>query len=349
MAMKSLIVVWNKSNAKSFEDQIPLLFNGMRNLRLGSKNAFDVLFLEGLNLLSRGYKERLSGLGYKLHDLATCYRKFESKYSKLAQFGDYERKCFLRWLVIKDFCGNSPFVHYDADVVFNATPEELDSAFAGLTFVLQGCPAYTRVSDPTWLEIYETELDSFNRNIKAYSENAWNQRDSYITRFKELNSNIWDRRLLSSDQDLLQFLTLSGRLAQADAAVISARNNYALFQNPITIRRDLQLSRPFKYERRDGIDYINSVKVAFWHMQGDFSDYLGYATFRNQLGNHHRVPWIRARQNSPSSVDYSVYRTLRRLVPLYSRNRLLHRYFGGEADLNILLNSRTFWEDGTFA
>jgi hypothetical protein len=250
--------------------------------------------------------------------------------------------------VIQDFCGNEPFVHNDADIVFNATPEEIEADFSSLTFMLQGCPAYTRVDDPTWLNVYRAELDRFAADVGAYSEEAWRERPAFASTFKERNGALWSRRLLSSDQDLLQFLTLSGRLPQADAATVGARCSTALFQNPLVIGSDIHssLSLPFRYERQGGIDYIGDRKVAFWHMQGNFCDYLGYATFLRSLGDRGRIPWVRAEQ----PLSYLAYRAVKRFCGAYSRGQLMRRYFGdGSNDLGFLLNDRTFWQGGVFA
>jgi hypothetical protein len=340
--------VWNKSGDSAFEKHTPLAFNANRNRRLGSKVDFDVLFLEGLNLLSEGYREGLSRLGYHLHDMESLYRRLSDGYQPLAQFGDYEQKCFIRWLVIQHFCGNEPFVHYDADIVFNATPEEIEADFSGLTFILQGCPAYTRVDDPRWLEIYRVELDRLAADVEAYSGDAWRERPVFASTFKERNGALWNRRLLSSDQDLLQFLTLSGRLPQADAVTVGGRCSTALFQNPLVIGSDIRssLPLPLRYERRDGIDYICSRKVAFWHMQSNFCDYLGYATFRRSLGDHGRIPWVPSEQ----PLSYLWYRAIKRFSSAYGRGQLMRRYFGDcSDDLGFLLNNKTFWQDGIFA
>jgi hypothetical protein len=337
-------VVWNKSADFVFESLVPLEFNGERNRRLGSRINFAVLFLEGLSLLSEGYRDRLSVLGYHLHDVESSYLKLKNRYTGLARFGDYEEKCFLRWLAIRDFCGQTPFVHYDADIVFNATPEEIETDFAGLTFILQGCPAYARVEDPAWLESYERELDRFVADIEGYSADAWRLRPDFAATARERNGYLWERRILSSDQDLLEFLTLSGRLPHADAATVNRRRSTALFQNPLVIGRDAQDPIPLHYERRDGIDYISGRKVAFWHMQSDFCNYLGYATFLNQLAIGGRIPWVRhapgSRTNRP--LSYLAYRALTRFTDAYSRGQLMRRYFGDQAvDLG-------FWQSGVF-
>lgn len=343
--MRQIIVVWNKSDDSAFESNVPLLFNGERNRRLGSKCNFVVLFLEGMSLLSRDYREKLSALGFTLYDAESTYRPLEEKYKILERFSDYERKCFLRWLVIREIYGNAPFVHYDADIVFNATPEELEAQFESLTFILQGCPAYARVEDPSWLEIYLAELDKFVADIEKYSDEAWRQRNNFVPTFRARNSQLWNRRILSSDQDLLQFLTLSERLPQASADAMNARCSTALFQNPIVIGEDIHMQLPLAYERKGGIDYIGGRKVAFWHMQGFFCNYLGYASFCSQIHIPGRVPCIQANR----MLSYRAFGFAKRLSGRYTRGGLARRYFDNSDDLGFLLNKRRFWQDGVFS
>jgi hypothetical protein len=343
--MKPVMVVWNKSNERMFERQIPLLFGGLRNRRLGSRNQIDILFLEGLEDLGEGYREGLADLGYTLHDVSTVYREFERKYVPLMRFGGYELKCFLRWPVIREYFGAIPIVHFDADIVFNATPEELVAAFCGLTFILQGCPAFSVISDPKWFDAYRRELDIFVADMEAYSAYAWSKRCAFASCVKERNAAIWDRRILGSDQDLLQFATLDARIPHAPASALKIRNPFALFQNPLCLGRDLDMPHPVCYKRSAGIDYFDGLKVAFWHMQNDFCDYLGHADFRNTLHIPGRV--LLRREERP--LDYVFFRALRKAFGGYSRLRLCQRYFGGSEELGFLFNPERYWQEGVFA
>lgn len=344
--MNHCIVVWNKStDSQGFERHAPLEFNGERNRLLGSRVEFDVLFLEGIGLLPKTYCERLSDLGFRLHDCSDSFTRLKDRFSTLNRFGEYERNCFLRWLVIDQFYAGSSFVHYDGDIVFNATPEELERDFHGMTFMLQGCPAYTRVEDSLWLKNYLAELKKFASNIERYSAIAWQERPAFLETYREQNGALWDREVISSDQDLLQFLSLSGRIPNANAVEIERETSTALFQNPLVIGRDLRMRLPVKYERRANLDYLGACKVAFWHMQSDFCDYLAYASFRHLLQLRGRVPWVQGLR----PVTYLMYKSIARAGTSYKRSGLAHRYFGeGSRDLSFLLNEATFWQSGVF-
>ena len=342
--MRSIIVAWNKGDEVAFERHVPLLFNARRNRIIGSSKSFDLVFLEGMDKLSDKYKAVLSSSGYVLHDASVIYASLCDRYRNLERFGNYERNCFLRWLVIHQYFGNVPFIHYDGDVVFNETPEVLEAAFEGLTFILQGCPALTCVNDPSWLPRYTEQLDLFYNAMESYSHVAWMKRAEYVHDFKEKNGCLWDRELISSDQDLLQYTTLAGYLPQDSAATVNSRCGLALFQNPIRIARDIALPLPLTYERRNGIDYIGGCKVALWHMQSSFCDYMGYADYRKRL-------LVRGRtfeHERPRPPLYFSYRIFRRLSPLYERLALYERYFSDGKDLSFLLNDKTYWQPGVF-
>ena len=341
--MHNVMVVWNCSDDLSFEDKVPLVLIAERNQRLGLNWRFEVLFLEGLDRLTHRYRDKLTRLGYRLHDWGHEFRQLEHDYAALGHFGDYERKCFLRWLIVRKFVGGDPFIHFDSDVVFNASPEEM--AFDGLTFILQGCPAFTRVEDPAWLDSYNRELRAFAADIATYSMSAWRERSLYTDVYRERNSALWNRPVISSDQDLLQFLTLSGRLPQANRSAVSASSPLALFQNPLTISEDICADFPLEYERKNGIDFLSGRKVAFWHMQSDFCDYLGHAAFRKTIGVKGRVPW----ENATRAATYKVYRACKKTFGTYSRRMLVRQFFNNQEDLSFLLNQRAYWKQGVFA
>jgi len=155
--MRQVICCWCDGDSDMFEKHVPVYFSGKRNLHLGFSNDIDILFLSGYGLLSEEYKDRLRDIGYKVHDVTTVYRELDSKYSALSQFGNQERNCFLRWLVISSYFPGEPIIHYDADIVFNEDPTIIGKLLNGRTFVLQGCPALTAISDQTWFTQYREQ------------------------------------------------------------------------------------------------------------------------------------------------------------------------------------------------
>ena len=174
--MRHVICCWCDTDANRFENHVPVLFSGSRNLRLGFSNEIDLLFLSGYELLAEDYKSGLREVGYTLHDLARIYSEVESKYSSLQRFSNHVIKYFLRWLVISAYLGKEPIIHYDGDIVFNEDPVVIGKLLKGRTFVLQGCPALTVITDQSWFSQYKDHLAVFANDIEGYSTNAWKER-----------------------------------------------------------------------------------------------------------------------------------------------------------------------------
>ncbi len=212
--MKNFIVAWCKTNSEDFESNVPLHFVGKRNLKLGFKNNINILFLGGYKLLGDQYKKSLIDLGFSLFDCSDIFSGFDKKYFQLDRFGDYEKKCFLRWLVIKKFFSGEKIVHYDGDIVFNQDPAVIEKLVKNKTFILQGCPAFTVISDLDWFKQYEEQLNLFVRDIEGYSKNAWEERKGWEVTFKTRWAGSRFREIIWSDQDFLSHLLHTGRIKQ---------------------------------------------------------------------------------------------------------------------------------------
>ena len=201
--MKHIIVAWSQGSASTFESMVPLAFIGKRNLMLGFGNNIHVVFLAGLKNLEDAYKAELTNLNYTLHDAENLYNNIEARYPAISRFGDNAKKWFLRWLVIKELFAGEPFIHYDGDIVLNESLHEIEQRVHGMTFVLQGCPALTVVSDLAWLEQYEKEFTKFMTNADSYCNDAWLQRSGWEqTFFTRWAGSRFDKIFLH-DQDFL--------------------------------------------------------------------------------------------------------------------------------------------------
>jgi len=67
-------------------------------------------------------------------------------------------------------------IHIDGDIIFNADPGEIANDVEGLTFILQGYPVFTTITNYDWFECYYEELVKFSHDIEGYSSKAWSER-----------------------------------------------------------------------------------------------------------------------------------------------------------------------------
>lgn len=355
--MKNVMVAWVTGNEKNFEQHVPLLFVGQRNQALGFSNTIHVLFMQGFERLSQSYKDSLQSCGYVLHDVSELYAHYAQTYAVLHSFGDYETKCFLRWLVIDQFFAGEQIIHYDGDVVFNEDPAIITSKVQGLTFVLQGCPAFTVISDRIWLERYKRELDLFTRDIHGYSARAWQMRKGWEVTFTTRWSGSRFREIISSDQDFISHLMHTGSIKQDSVEQIKlALNDYVVFQNPLLIHLYNE-QIPYRYQRQAGIDYFlwnradgpnqsYGKKVLLWHMQSCFTFYASKHILRKKYIGLLRF----TRQTyNPSGKTYEDW--LNKHVARFTQHTLrsnVYDYFFKTHDFSSLMNGKTWWKEGVF-
>lgn len=352
--MKSVICVWCNKNSQAFEKQIPLEFLGYRNNALSFSNQIEILFLDGFDRIDEQYKNSLKQLGYNIHDCSNIFRLLDNKYKTLERFGDYEKKCFLRWLVIHEyFCGEA-IVHYDGDIVFNENPLILQNKMQKKTFVLQGCPAVTCVSDQDWFNQYQTQLELFVNDIEEYSKQAWREREGWELSQENKWAGSRFRKIISSDQDLFSHLIHTDRLIQNKPhEIMNFMSNYILFENPLYIHvyNYWNTKLPFKYERISNIDFINEKRVAYWHMQSNFVKYLGeYINLKNIL-KIRNINLTNDLYELGLSKKRYLYKFKRKIMEKFLKkySRLdIYNFFFKEKDFSSVFNSRIWWKKGIF-
>lgn len=345
--MQNVIVAWCNNNSVSFENIVPLEFSGRRNNQLGFKDKINVLFLEGYELLDENYKKSLQELGYELHDNEKIYKELNNKYNNLSRFGDYEKKCFLRWLVISEYFGGDDIIHYDGDVVLNEAPATIQEKVRGMTFVLQGCPAVTVISDNNWYSQYKCNLDLFVSDIVDYSTKAWK---SNLGReeAKKIGAGIRKREIISSDQDLLRHLIQTNSICQERIENIELNlSDYAFFENPLYLHSYHNYSFPIKYQRMTGIDYLNEKKVLFWHMQSDYISYLSkFIILKEYLT---KTPIAQKLNLSPNKIEHYLLKIFKKAKRIDRLSRLdVCKFFFEQRDFSEVFNDRTWWKEGVF-
>ncbi|MBI2521852.1 MAG: hypothetical protein HYV97_15660 [Bdellovibrio sp.] len=369
--MKYVMVFWNKFSASDFEEKIPLNFIAQRYRSRNFTASFDLLFLEGIEKLSQNYLQTLHQNNFLTHDVSKMYDSFSKAYSSLDRFGDYEKKCFLRWMVLKEYFRGEKIIHFDGDLILNEDPATLLKKINNRTFVLQGCPAFTVISDPHWFDCYEENLNIFCKNIDAYSKKAWQERDGW----RESETLKWagqrNRPVITSDQDLISHLIHTGRIIQDNPKnIMSDLNEYILFENPLFINQYTPWNRDLPYQyKKDGYDEkIDGKNVLFWHMQNDFVNYLNnFLIFKNYLKFFHtRLPnnLIYKDILIPESIGHrpvstvlkfftkdfifnQTFRLLKKRLSNYNRLEI-YKYFLEEKDFSEILNEKIWWKKGCF-
>ena len=339
--MRNIVVVFYDTNEKIFESQIPLLFVGKRNQKLGFNTKIDLLFLSGFKNYSEKYKNDLKSVGYVLHDVSSIYSELDIQYSFLNQFSNYDKKCFLRWLVIKKYFSGEKIIHYDGDIVFNEDPEIIKNKVEGKTFVLQGCPAFTVVNNLNWFEQYEENLN----NLCFCSEKPFDMTSCFVSpdgSTSQDKQGEWSNFI--NDQDFINYLIQNKLLIQDDYPDVL--RDYVAFENPLWPKKNKD-NQIFKYKRINGIDYFNEKKVLFWHMQTSFKFYLARFIIRKRF--------LKVFKNKLSldvnekSLQNSLINRIYNFVPAYSSRRLVYNYFFGKRDLSSVLNNEVWWEKGVFS
>jgi len=344
--MRNVIVAWSRVDGHSFEQQVPLKFIGTMNQRLGFENKFDVLFLEGYTLLGEAYKNQLRELGFELHDCSTLFDSIPAHYNILRSFGDFEFKCFVRWLILEEYLPGEGIVHYDGDILFNINPKEFARRVFGKTFVFQGCPAVTVINNKEWFGMYREHLDRFASDVKGYSDEAWSMREGWESSLRTKWAGSRFRRIISSDQDLLSHLIHTDQIPQdRPQSIVSSLTDYVLFENPLCIH-ETNFNGPFVYKRHHGIDYFNDRAVAFWHMQSDWVFYLSKFIMRLRY-----FPVINSRRLQYNAHDFEDL--INRILRKASRGRLVNRlavydFFFNEHDFSGIFSDRVWWKAGVF-
>jgi len=344
--MNNVVVSWVNGSSESFEKNIPLEWCGRRNLKLGSKNPLTVLFLDGFDRLNCEYTCSLRNIGYTLVDCGKVYSDLEVKYNVLSRFGDFEKKCFLRWLVIREVFGEDKVLHYDGDIVFNEIPEVLGEKIGDFAFVLQGCPAIVSTGKSDWLVEYKKNLDYFVKNIDAYSVSAWNERRGWEQSYLNKWSGSRFREVISSDQDFISHLIHTDRLPQTSPeTVMSYAGDLVFFENLLEFDEFYPEMLPVKYERITSVDYFNGKKIAIWHMQSYFVKYLRCFLAMGFLNKHARC----ANFLKEKTFFYYVWVFLDSILLRRKQERLaIYDYFFEKKDFSGIFNDHSYWKKKIF-
>lgn len=281
--------MWTTVAGDALEQDVPVLWHGEHLRRNGWANPITLCFMQGLELLSGGYKERLVDLGYEIIDCAQLVAEITASYPQCRQLSTTSRFWFLRWNVMQILASErnlETVVHLDGDVVLLVDPYDILRDVAGKTFMLQGCPALTVISDMKWFNVWQEELVRFLSDRKAYIAEALREKEMPDLPDREYCNVCAYGPNRFEDQDMLEYLIAAGRLPQARTAEVFDSGFYWI-QNPLLPgewHEEQTRGTSKRVDERGGIAYIDDKRLAFYHFQKDFTGYCRIWQQLNRFG-----------------------------------------------------------------
>jgi hypothetical protein len=283
--------LWCNTSEEAFKRSVPLDALGKSLLKSRSTYEFNLVFLEGLELLSKNYLDRLKGYGFKVIDYGKQFGGIIKRFADINNFyGTYERNCYLRWIALHQLIKsetNPPtqFWHLDSDIILHTSLDELALDTKGKTFMLQGCPVFVSISDMNWFNIYESELEKFNADIVGYSTSAENVKVFNGVNDLELCNDSQYSNPFVHDQDLIEFLVASRKIIQDQSKVVFT-SKYYYIQNLLAVQKwnGLQDGSSNMFRSNDEIGiHIGKKIVPFIHYQNTFVEYANVYMFLQKL------------------------------------------------------------------
>jgi len=270
--------MWTTGGDSSFEQAVPILWHGEHLRRNGWNNPISLCFLQGLELLSDNYRSRLIDLGYEIIDCSRLTGVIMDRYPRSRELVTTSRYWFLRWNVLRlvaEERAAKTVVHLDGDVVFLADPNKLYQEVKGKTFMLQGCPVMTVITDNSWFDVWEEELARLLADRLAYVTSALNEKASPHRSDREYCNVCAYGPNRFEDQDMLEYLVAAGRLPQARTSDVY-KSDFYWMQNPLLPgewHEEQAKGMRRQVVERDGIAFIGEKRLAFYHFQNDFARY----------------------------------------------------------------------------
>ena len=343
--MKPIYVttVWDINT--NTEQNIPLLFSANYYIKKGYTEKINLLLLSKSD--DNSYLQELVNTGiYEIHDCSKLFQEISTQYPKFDKFGEYEKNCFLRWILIDRYFKHCPFIHIDGDVVFNEDLSIISTLSSRHTFVLQGCPAFSVINNHEWIKQYESELNKFHDDISNYSRIAWKLRKNWRSSKNDKWAGSRYRRIISSDQDLISHLIHCNLLIQdRPKEILETFSQYILFENPLYISSHNQA--PLKYWYEEEIDYFNNKRVLLWHFQKYFSEYLLASVIHRLL---FRIPFI-PKKFKPLSENPNLYaRFLYGVVKILGidRRTAYNKYLLSSTRFSNIYSDASWWQNNAF-
>jgi hypothetical protein len=294
------------STGETTEPHMPFLFHGEMMKSRGWKNPVKLVLMNHNPALSGGYVSSLGEYGYEIHDESQTGERLKRKYRTLSKLPEYLFYTFIRWIVLKKMVDRKrislPLILIDGDIIFTEDPENVAREVMGKTFILQGNPCFSVISDYRWFEQYETELLRYDSDTEAYNRAAENDTEALCPDREWCNLSLY-RFPLRHEQDLQEFLISKRRLIQDRTRDVFAGSSYYWMQNPLfpaQWAREQGVRRSFTIRQKENGYFAGGKKLPFIHFQNSFSAYCRHWLLACKLNYRYFSTYIA--QNAPAGT-----------------------------------------------
>lgn len=326
-------------------------------IKMASANpsqAVEVLVIRGFENVPEEARRRLAELKYNVVDASGVLESVRRKYpyandARIWRNDPFHELCFLRWLVLEEYFGDTPILATDADIVWRIDPEILLEGWKqGGSSLCMTAPCYAFIKGADWYQAYRSGLE----RVAEHS--------GYGSEFKKDHFTG-----LYHDQALIQYLVRHGELENDTANLLGHgfSDIYHFMVNPLQIRPAPGES-PLTFERKGQADIIGGKIVPYWHMQQRFTRYLWAARFLPVfLDRKMRVPYEGHVADKPDPAVLllnSLHFLIRRgdvvlkhhrhapLIPLTNRAAIYGEFFDGGLAHEVFSNE-IWWKPGVWA
>lgn len=310
--MKSVMIFWVYS-AGQYATSVPLCEVAEHAARHGfNDEPMTVLCLHGYEFVPAADRARLREQNFILEDVAPLFQKIAARYPNLRKrYANHFFECFLRWIVLKEWSGNTPVLAWDADIFFNEKLSRLHAEFAGSTFT-SSSTCFAALHDPRWLETYEQQLNLLERNPEAFLFDVFSKlnrlkvggRHDFTASFfgvkieRSLNSLAdWTRLFDSTPEEM--FVDYLVRQELLPCHLAKGQSEFLLCPQPLLLPQlawhhplppgfavKASGDSPRALSRTDCRYHVDGQQLAFLHFQGAlFRACVTHQVFHHMLGN----------------------------------------------------------------
>ena len=345
--MEFVVNVWHElSSDEAFERTIPLALNGRRIARLGWSNPIHAVFLRGLDRLSARYLGELRDLGYRIHDASRLVAELMPRVDVFAErwkaWGGIKHYGLLRFLVMPRLFPGTSLITFDGDMIVNAPFADMAAPLGDQLYFLGGSSCFGSIpAGSDFFAVFEQHVAAIRRDPEAYARD--------VAKLGSAEEFFNPLVLHGTDQGVILHLIRQRLIQPTGGHDALQRAGLVGFPNILTV--DGFGWGKLRYERRDGIDYLNGRKILIWHMSHDVCAYLGQFVFlRDWLGEEGvglfgRLP-LRAAHYKVAPEDKELSDFFARLTELTRKHRLVDRV--ERAPFSRARVCRTFFDESDF-